>query len=34
MVTEPARLPVTECANLMAWLGRVKALEAWKRTTL
>jgi glutathione S-transferase len=28
----PARLPVTKLANLMAWLGRVQELDAWKRT--
>jgi glutathione S-transferase len=27
---EPARLPVTAYANLMAWFERVKALEAWQ----
>jgi glutathione S-transferase len=34
MITEAARLPVAECPNLMGWLGRVKALDAWKRTSL
>jgi glutathione S-transferase len=28
----PARLPIGDYANLRAWLGRVKELEAWKRT--
>jgi glutathione S-transferase len=28
----PARLPLADYANLRAWLGRVKELEAWKRT--
>ncbi|WNG49658.1 glutathione S-transferase family protein [Archangium minus] len=29
----PARLPIGDYANIQAWLGRVQALEAWKRTT-
>ncbi|AEI66423.1 glutathione S-transferase family protein [Corallococcus macrosporus] len=28
----PARLPLGGYANLQTWLGRVQALEAWKRT--
>lgn len=28
----PARLPIGDYANLPAWLGRVQALDAWKRT--
>jgi glutathione S-transferase len=28
----PARLPIGDYANLRAWLGRVKELDAWKRT--
>lgn len=28
----PARLPIERYANLNAWLGRVQALDAWKRT--
>ncbi|RKH09550.1 glutathione S-transferase family protein [Corallococcus sp. CA047B] len=28
----PARLPISDYANLRAWLGRVQELEAWKRT--
>jgi glutathione S-transferase len=28
----PARLPIADYANLRAWLGRVRELEAWKRT--
>ncbi|MCE9668190.1 glutathione S-transferase family protein [Myxococcus stipitatus] len=29
----PARLPLRDYANIQAWLGRVRELEAWKRTT-
>jgi glutathione S-transferase len=32
MHTEAARLPVAEFANLQAWLARVQALDAWKRS--
>jgi len=28
----PARLPISDYANLRAWLGRVQELDAWKRT--
>lgn len=28
----PARLPIGDYANLRAWLGRVKELDAWKST--
>jgi glutathione S-transferase len=28
----PARLPIATYANLVAWLGRVQELDAWKRT--
>lgn len=28
---DQARLPVTGCANLMAWFARVQALEVWRR---
>ncbi|CAM4148957.1 glutathione S-transferase family protein [Corallococcus sp. ZKHCc1 1396] len=28
----PARLPISDYANLRTWLGRVQELEAWKRT--
>ena len=28
----PARLPIAGYPNLLAWLGRVQELEAWKRT--
>lgn len=31
-MAEPARLPVGPYANVRAWLGRVKELEAWKKT--
>jgi glutathione S-transferase len=34
MVTERARLPVTDCANLQAWFARVRELDAWKKTDL
>ncbi len=34
MSTVPARLPVTDYANLQAWFGRVQALDAWKKTGL
>jgi glutathione S-transferase len=32
MAIGPARLPVTDRANLLAWFSRVEALDAWKRT--
>ncbi len=32
MSTVPARLPVTDFANLQAWFTRVQALDAWKET--
>jgi glutathione S-transferase len=28
----PARLPIANYAHLLAWLGRVQELDAWKRT--
>lgn len=31
---EQARLPVTACANLMAWFGRVQALGVWQRAAV
>lgn len=31
IVAEMARLPIQPYANLQAWFGRVKALDAWKR---
>jgi len=30
----PARLPVTDRSNLLAWFGRVQALDAWKKTNV
>jgi glutathione S-transferase len=30
----PAKLPVTQYANLQKWLGPVQALEAWKKTAI
>jgi len=32
MSTVPARLPVTDFANLQAWFQRFSALDAWKET--
>lgn len=32
MYTERARLPLTQYEHLMAWHGRMRALEAWQRT--
>jgi glutathione S-transferase len=32
MVTERARLPIADYANLQAWFARVRELEAWKKT--
>lgn len=32
MIAGPARLPLAECRNLMAWFQRVQGLDAWKRT--
>lgn len=32
MYTERARLPLTRCANVMAWFERMQALEAWQQT--
>ena len=32
MIAGPARLPLADCRNLMAWFERVQALDAWKRT--
>jgi glutathione S-transferase len=29
---EPARLPLLQYGNLQAWFGRIKSLDAWKRT--
>jgi glutathione S-transferase len=34
MVMGPARLPLTDRANLLAWFGRVQALDAWKKTSV
>lgn len=34
MVKDGAHLPVGDCPNLLAWLGRVQALDAWKKTAL
>jgi glutathione S-transferase len=34
MSTVPAKLPVTQYANVQAWFARVQALEAWKKTGL
>lgn len=34
MAIGPARLPVTDRANLLAWFGRIEALDAWKKTSL
>jgi glutathione S-transferase len=34
MSTAPAKLPVTQYANIQAWFARVQALEAWKKTGL
>ena len=33
MTTVPAKLPVTQFADLQAWFSRVQALDAWKQTT-
>jgi glutathione S-transferase len=33
MMTGPAKLPVTDRANLSSWFGRVQAIEAWKKTS-
>jgi len=33
MSTEPAKLPVTDFKNIQAWLARVQALDAWKKTS-
>jgi glutathione S-transferase len=33
MIAGPARLPLAGCPNLIAWLERVQALDAWKRTS-
>lgn len=32
MSTERARLPIIDAPNLLAWFGRVKELDAWKKT--
>jgi glutathione S-transferase len=32
MAAVPAKLPVTGFANLTQWFGRVRALDAWKKT--
>jgi len=32
MYTEQAKLPVTQYPKMMAWLGRVQQLDAWKQT--
>jgi glutathione S-transferase len=34
MMLAPAKLPVKECANLLAWFDRVQQLDAWKKTSL
>jgi glutathione S-transferase len=34
MVTERARLPIADYANLQAWFARVRELEAWKKTDI
>ncbi len=34
MAIVPAKLPVNGYANLMVWLRRVEALDAWKKTAL
>jgi glutathione S-transferase len=34
MAIGPARLPVTDRANLLAWFGRVEALDAWRKTSI
>jgi glutathione S-transferase len=33
MSAVPARLPIDGCTHLAAWLERVQALDAWKKTT-
>jgi glutathione S-transferase len=30
----PAKLPVTDCAHMLAWFERVQTLDAWKKTSL
>ncbi len=32
MIAKPARLPLDDCPHLHAWLGRMQALDAWKKT--
>lgn len=32
MVTEMAKLPVKKFAHLQAWMGRMQALDAWKKS--
>jgi glutathione S-transferase len=34
MVQEHVKLSTVACPNIQAWLGRVKALDAWKKTSL
>lgn len=34
MALESARLPLVDCPRVVAWFDRVKALDAWKRTSL
>ncbi|NUP13722.1 MAG: glutathione S-transferase family protein [Polyangiaceae bacterium] len=34
MVADQAKLPIAEYKNVHAWLGRVKELDVWKRTSL
>jgi glutathione S-transferase len=34
MVIEKAKLDVAKYENMMAWFGRMKELEAWKKTSL
>ncbi len=33
MTTYPAKLPVTQYANIQSWFGRVQELDVWKRTS-
>lgn len=34
MSLESARLPLVDCPRVVAWFDRVKALDAWKKTSL
>jgi glutathione S-transferase len=30
----PAKLPIADCAHMLAWFERVQTLDAWKKTSL